>query len=135
MSMKTLNLCTAIFTSTLLISCSDNVSGSWEGACINDTAGGVTAPMQLMLNISGKKVNGALMLGGSELIGSGEITGHIHGKSITFQSPGDGTTFTQITWMGTISGNVIEGSYRVEPTTAASLIGITPQNGRFTVTK
>lgn len=57
--------------------------------------------MQLMLNISGKKVNGALMLGGSELIGSGEITGHIHGKSITFQSPGDGTTFTQITWMGT----------------------------------
>lgn len=133
--MKKLNLCAAILASRMRRSSSDNFSGVWEGACINDTAGGVTAPMKLMIKVTDNKVSGALLLSGDELVGSGEITGLVHGKSITFQSPGDNTSFTQITWMGTISGNVIEGTYRVEPTLAASSVGIPPQDGRFKVSK
>lgn len=133
--MKTLRIWAGILSTFILLSCSDNISGTWKGTCTNDTAGGITAPMNLMLNIHNNKVNGALMLSGKELVGSGQITGHLHGNSITFQSTGDNTTFTQITWMGTISGNVIEGTYRVEPTLAASSIGIPPQDGRFKVSK
>ena len=133
--MKALNICVGIFASTILLSCSDNISGTWEGACINDTAGDVTAPMNLQLSIRNNEVTGALMLRGNELVGSGEITGHLHGNSITFQSPGDNTTFTRIIWFGTISGNIIEGTYRVEPTFTASALGIPPQDGRFRVKK
>lgn len=119
----------------MLCSCSDNISGTWQGECVNITAGNITAPMKLMLNIRDNEVTGSLILGGGDLVGSGSIVGIINGDSITFQSEGDQTSFTHITWMGTISGNVIEGTYRVEPTIQAHLMGIPPQDGRFRVSK
>jgi len=109
----------------------NNISGVWEGSCTNLSAGGITAPIMLVLDTKAQKITGNLVIGGTELVGSGKITGQIIGNSITFQSPGDNIHFSQITWRGTASNNVIEGTYVVEPKN----IFIKPQHGLFRTSK
>lgn len=118
----------------LMCACSENVSGRWEGACRNDTFG-VEATLSLLLNESNGSIRGALTIGGDDLGGSGEISGVISGKNISFTSPGDGQMATHITWTGIIDGDTISGTYRVEPTALASSMDVPVQTGRFVVTK
>ena len=112
-------------------SLSNNISGVWEGSCTNLSAGGITAPIMLVLDTKAQKITGNLVIGGTELVGSGKINGQIIGNSITFQSPGDNIHFSQVTWRGTASNNVIEGTYVVEPKN----IFIKPQHGLFRTSK
>lgn len=115
--------------SALICACTEKASGRWEGACRNDTYG-VEAPLSLVLKESNGSIRGSLIIGGDELLGSGEISGVISGRDISFTSPGDGQMVTNISWIGTIEGNSISGTYRGEPTAYGSV-----QIGRFTVTK
>lgn len=118
----------------LICACSENVSGGWEGSCRNDTYGG-EGSLSLVLKESNGSIRGTLTIGGGELVGSGEIRGVISGRDISFTSPGDGQLTTNITWTGTIEGNSISGTYKVEPTAYGSANGISIQIGRFIVTK
>ena len=126
-------------TPALLCSCTDNacdnVSGTWNGVCINDTAGGVSAELTLAIKADNDSIIGTLIIKGQQLVGSGKLTGFVNNNVISFQSEGDGKMYNHITWMGTISDNTITGSYRVEPTAEAVLAGVPPQDGRFTVSK
>lgn len=119
----------------LLCSCSDNVSGTWKGRCINYTAGGISANMTLTFKENNGSVTGTLIIKGQQLVGSGKLTGFVDNNVITFQTEGDGQTFKYITWTGTISDDSISGTYRVEPTAQAVWAGIPPQDGCFTVYK
>lgn len=117
-----------------MCSCSEKVSGRWEGECHNDTFGG-QGSLSIILKESNGNIHGSLVIGGEELGGSGEISGVISGSNISFTSPGGSQEFSNIVWMGTIQGKSIIGTYRVEPTAYAASYGIPVQIGRFAVTK
>lgn len=109
-------------------------NGKWAGYCINETIG-VSSPMEIVINVINGQMDGVLILGGAELMGSGRIQGVVTNGSIAFTSPGCVPIFDCITWMGQISGNEIVGSYRVEPSAEACSQDIPLQVGRFTLTQ
>lgn len=109
-------------------------SGIWEGSCTNITAGNVTAPLKVFISVVGDRIEGSLIVGGSDLCGSGRITGLRTGDSLSFHSEGS-ENHKPIAWMGTVRGNVICGDYRVEPTSRGFAAGLVLQDGRFNLTK
>lgn len=113
----------------LLTACSDSADGVWLGECQNDTVGSKSG-MQMTIKQDGEKLQGILMLK-DELYGSGHLTGFVMGKDVTIRSEGDGQTFVNIIWSGRLKGDCIKGTYRVEPTPSAALLGRDVQTGTF----
>lgn len=109
-------------------------TGIWEGSCTNITMGNVTAPLKVLISVVGDKIEGSLMVGGSNLGGSGRIAGVRAGDSLSFHSEGC-ENYRPMVWMGTMRGNVISGEYRVEPTSRGFAAGCVLQDGRFKLTK
>ena len=56
-------------------------------------------------------------------------------KDFTIHSEGDGRTFVNIIWTGRIKGDIFAGTYRVEPTHSAALLGRGVQKGTFIMTR
>ena len=113
----------------MVVSCSDSADGVWLGECRNDTVG-TKSGMQMTIRQDGDKLQGILMLK-DELYGSGHLSGLVIGKDVTIRSEGDGQTFVNIIWSGRLKGDVIKGTYRVEPTPSAAMLGRSVQNGTF----
>ena len=118
----------------LLCSCGKKVEGRWTGVCHNSTYNS-TAPLTITFQQNGGQLKGMLMLGGEELGGSGPLTGCITGKDIVFTTEGDNATYDSINWQGSLDGNSISGTYRIEPTPGAAFIGFPVQQGTFSVSK
>lgn len=121
-------------TACVLVSCSDSVEGVWNGECRNETVGS-TSGLQMTLKQEDDKLQGVLMLQASDLYGSGRLEGFVFDSDVTIRSEGDGQTFVNITWSGRLKGDTIKGTYRVEPTPSAALLGRTVQKGTFTMTR
>ena len=116
----------------VLVSCSDNVEGVWQGECRNELVD-VTSGMKMTIKQEGEKGDklvGLLMLTG-DLYGSGKLTGYVNGKDVTIYSEGDTQTFVNIIWTGRIKGDTFSGTYRVEPTPSAAMLGRGVQKGTF----
>lgn len=113
----------------MLVSCSDTADGVWLGECKNDTVGS-TSGLQMTIKQDDDELDGILMLQ-DDLYGSGHLKGFVVGKDVTIRSEGDGQTFVNIVWSGRMKGDVIKGTYRVEPTPSAALLGRTVQKGTF----
>lgn len=78
----------------------------------------------------GNKLVGVVQLQ-DELYGSGHMLGYINGKDVMLRSEGDTQTFVNITWSGKMKDGVYKGTYRVEPTPSAALLGKQVQMGTF----
>ena len=113
----------------VLVSCSDSAEGIWMGECRNETIGS-TAGLQMTIKQDGDKLHGILILK-DDLHGSGNLNGFIFDKDVTIRSEGDGQTFVNITWSGRLKGDTMKGTYRVEPTPSAELLGRSIQTGTF----
>lgn len=113
----------------MLVSCSESVEGIWQGECRNDTVN-VKSGLQMTIKQDGDKLQGILMLQ-DNLYGSGRLTGYLLEKDVTICSEGDNQTFVNITWSGRVKGDTIKGTYRVEPTPNATLLGRGVQTGTF----
>ena len=116
----------------VLVSCSDQVEGVWQGECRNELVD-VTSGMKMTIKQEGEKGDklvGLLMLTG-DLYGSGKLTGYVNGKDVTIYSEGDTQTFVNIIWTGRIKGDTFSGTYRVEPTPSAAMLGRGVQKGTF----
>ena len=113
----------------VLVSCSDSAEGVWQGECRNELVD-VTSGMKMTIKQDGDKLQGILMLQG-DLFGSGKLTGYVNGKDVTIHSEGDTQTFVNIIWTGRMKGDTFSGTYRVEPTPSAALLGRGVQNGTF----
>lgn len=118
-----------VSTAGVLVSCSDTADGVWQGECKNDTVGS-TSGLQMTIKQTDDELKGVLMLQ-DDLYGSGHLNGFVVGKDVTIRSEGDGQTFVNIVWSGRMKGDVIKGTYRVEPTPSAALLGRTVQKGTF----
>lgn len=114
----------------LLSACSDSAEGVWVGECCNDTIGGSKSGIKMSMKQKGDKVEGVLVLQ-DDLYGSGHFVGYINGKDVTIRSEGDTQTFVNITWTGKMKDGVYKGTYRVEPTPSAALLGKQVQKGTF----
>lgn len=117
----------------VLVSCSDSAEGVWLGECRNDTVGSESG-MKMTIKQEGDKLTGILMLQ-DELYGSGRLTGYVNDNDITIHSEGDTQTFVNIIWSGCIKGDTFNGTYRVEPTPSAALLGRGVQKGTFVMTR
>jgi hypothetical protein len=113
----------------VLVSCSDSAEGVWQGECRNDTVQSKSG-MKMTIKQKGDKLEGILMLQ-DELYGSGKLTGYVNDEDVTIHTEGDGETFVNITWTGRIKGDTFSGTYRVEPTSSAALLGRGVQKGTF----
>ena len=113
----------------VLVSCSDSMEGVWQGECRNELVD-VTSGMKMTIKQDGDKLQGILMLQG-DLFGSGKLTGYVNGKDVTIHSEGDTQTFVNIIWTGRMKGDTFSGTYRVEPTPSAALLGRGVQKGTF----
>ena len=116
----------------VLVSCSDSAEGVWQGECRNEMVD-TTSGMKMTIKQEGEKGDklvGILMLTG-DLYGSGKLTGYVNGKDVTIHSDGDNQTFVNIIWTGRIKGDTFSGTYRVEPTSSAALLGRGVQKGTF----
>ena len=113
----------------VLVSCSDSAEGVWQGECRNELVN-VTSGMKMTIKQDGDKLQGILMLQG-DLFGSGKLTGYVNGKDVTIHSEGDTQTFVNIIWTGRMKGDTFSGTYRVEPTPSAALLGRGVQRGTF----
>lgn len=117
-----------------LVSCSESAEGIWKGECRNETIGS-SSGLQMTIKQDGDKLKGILVLEATDLYGSGVMEGFIMDKDVTLRSEGDGQTFVNITWVGRIKGDTIKGTYRVEPTPSAALLGRNVQKGTFIVNR
>ena len=124
--LKTMALCAA---GCVLVSCSDSAEGVWHGECVNESVG-TKSGMKVSMKQNGDKLEGILMLQ-DDLYGSGRLTGYVTGKDVTMHSEGNVQTFTGIVWSGKLKGDTIKGTYRVEPSPAAQLLGREVQKGSF----
>ena len=113
----------------VLVSCSDSAEGVWQGECRTELVD-VTSGMKMTIKQDGDKLQGILMLQG-DLFGSGKLTGYVNGKDVTIHSEGDTQTFVNIIWTGRMKGDTFSGTYRVEPTPSAALLGRGVQKGTF----
>ena len=113
----------------VLVSCSDSAEGVWQGECRNELVD-VTSGMKMTIKQDGDKLQGILMLQG-DLFGSGKLTGYVNGKDVTIHSEGDTQTFVNIILTGRMKGDTFSGTYRVEPTPSAALLGRGVQKGTF----
>lgn len=113
----------------VLVSCSESAEGVWQGECRNELVD-VTSGMKMTIKQDGDKLQGILMLQG-DLFGSGKLTGYVNGKDVTIHSEGDTQTFVNIIWTGRMKGDTFSGTYRVEPTPSAALLGRGVQKGTF----
>lgn len=113
----------------MLVSCSDSAEGVWVGKCLNNNVH-TESGLQMTIKQNGEKLEGILMLQ-DELYGSGRLTGYMTGSEVTICSEGDTQTFVNIVWSGRLKGNTIIGTYRVEPTPSAALLGREVQKGTF----
>ena len=116
----------------VLVSCSDSMEGVWQGECRNEMVD-TTSGMKMTIKQEGEKGDklvGILMLTG-DLYGSGKLTGYVNGKDVTIYSEGDTQTFVNIIWTGRVKGDTFSGTYRVEPTPSAALLGRGVQKGTF----
>lgn len=118
-----------VLAACVLVSCSDSAEGVWQGECRNDTVQSKSG-MKMTIKQKGDKLEGILMLQ-DELYGSGKLTGYVNDEDVTIHTEGDGETFVNITWTGRIKGDVYSGTYRVEPTSSAALLGRGVQKGTF----
>ena len=116
----------------VLVSCSDSMEGVWQGECRNEMVD-TTSGMKMTIKQEGEKGDklvGILMLTG-DLYGSGKLTGYVNGKDVTIHSEGDTQTFVNIIWTGRVKGDTFSGTYRVEPTPSAAMLGRGVQKGTF----
>jgi hypothetical protein len=116
----------------VLVSCSDSMEGVWQGECRNEMVD-TTSGMKMTIKQEGEngdKLVGILMLTG-DLYGSGKLTGYVNGKDVTIHSEGDTQTFVNIIWTGRVKGDTFSGTYRVEPTPSAAMLGRGVQKGTF----
>lgn len=118
----------------VLSSCSDSAEGVWLGECCNDTIGGSKSGLKMSIKQEGDKLEGILMLQ-DDLYGSGKLVGYVNGKDVTIRSEGDTQTFVNITWTGKMKDGEYKGTYRVEPTPSAALLGRDVQKGTFILHK
>lgn len=117
-----------------LSSCSDSAEGVWMGECCNDTIGGTKCGVKMSMKQDDDKLEGVLVLM-DDLYGSGHFIGYVNGKDVTIRSEGDTQTFVNITWTGKMKDGVYKGTYRVEPTPSAALLGKQVQRGTFIMHK
>lgn len=117
----------------VLVSCSDSAEGVWQGECKNETVQ-TKSGMMMSIKQDGDELKGILKLE-DDLYGSGLLTGYVNGKDFTIHSEGDGRTFVNIIWTGRIKGDIFAGTYRVEPTHSAALLGRGVQKGTFIMTR
>lgn len=133
--MKSLfNMMSVVALASLLPACSDSAEGVWQGECCNDTIGGSKSGIKMSMKQKEDKVEGVLVLQ-DELYGSGHFVGYVNGKDVTIRSEGDTQTFVNITWTGKMKDGVYKGTYRVEPTPSAALLGKQVQKGTFILHK
>ena len=118
----------------LLCSCDKKVEGKWTGVCHNSTYNS-TVPLTITFQQNEGQLKGMLMLGGEELVGSGPLIGCITGKDIVFTTPGDNVVYNGIHWQGSLDGNSISVTYRIEPTPEAAINGLPLQQGTFSISK
>ncbi len=118
----------------VLSSCSDSAEGVWLGECCNSTIGGTKSGLKMSIKQEGDKLEGILMLQ-DDLYGSGKLVGYVNGKDVTIRSEGDTQTFVNITWTGKMKDGEYKGTYRVEPTPSAALLGRDVQKGTFILHK
>lgn len=112
-----------------LSACSDPIEGVWQGECRNDTIASKSG-VRMSIKQEGDKLMGIVQLQ-DELYGSGHMLGYINGKDVMLRSEGDTQTFVNITWSGKMKDGVYKGTYRVEPTPSAALLGKQVQMGTF----
>lgn len=135
LTMKSLfNMMSVVALACLLPACSDSAEGVWQGECCNDTIGGSKSGIKMSMKQKEDKVEGVLVLQ-DELYGSGHFVGYVNGKDVTIRSEGDTQTFVNITWTGKMKDGVYKGTYRVEPTPSAALLGKQVQKGTFILHK
>ncbi len=135
LTMKSLfNMMSVVALASLLPACSDSAEGVWQGECCNDTIGGSKSGIKMSMKQKEDKVEGVLVLQ-DELYGSGHFVGYVNGKDVTIRSEGDTQTFVNITWTGKMKDGVYKGTYRVEPTPSAALLGKQVQKGTFILHK
>lgn len=128
------NMMSVVALASLLPACSDSAEGVWQGECCNDTIGGSKSGIKMSMKQKEDKVEGVLVLQ-DELYGSGHFVGYVNGKDVTIRSEGDTQTFVNITWTGKMKDGVYKGTYRVEPTPSAALLGKQVQKGTFILHK
>ena len=114
-----------------LVSCSDSADGIWVGKCLNSNVN-TESGLQMTIKQKGDKLEGVLILQ-DNLYGSGRLTGYVTDSEVTICSEGDTQTFVNIVWSGRIKGDTISGTYRVEPTPSAALLGREVQKGTFSM--
>ena len=96
----------------------------YAGTCTNQTYG-ITARMYLAIHEQDGTVSGNLDLF-DELGGGGPIIGSIEGDQVTFTINGE---FGEINWAGSIDGETIHGTYRVQAADGST------ENGIWSVSK
>jgi hypothetical protein len=85
------------------------LSGTWEGTWVNTTPTAAIGTFQLVWAQQGDNLFGALTVVGSNCLQSGNVTGEIVGKRLSFGAVEGDTT---IEYTGTIvDDDTIEGSY------------------------
>ena len=115
----------------VLSACSESAEGVWLGECRNDTINAKSG-VKMTIKQEGDKLQGVVMLQ-DDLYGSGHFIGYMNGKDVTIRSEGDTQTFVNITWSGKMKDGEYKGTYRVEPTPSATLLGKRIQMGSFTL--
>lgn len=115
----------------VLSACSESAEGVWLGECRNDTINAKSG-VKMTIKQEGDKLQGVVMLQ-DDLYGSGHFIGYMNGKDVTIRSEGDTQTFVNITWSGKMKDGEFKGTYRVEPTPSATLLGKRIQMGSFTL--
>lgn len=115
----------------VLSACSESAEGVWLGECRNDTINAKSG-VKMTIKQEGDKLQGVVMLQ-DDLYGSGHFIGYVNGKDVTIRSEGDTQTFVNITWSGKMKDGEFKGTYRVEPTPSATLLGKRIQMGSFTL--
>ena len=96
--------------------------------------GGTKCGVKMSMKQDDDKLEGVLVLM-DDLYGSGHFIGYVNGKDVTIRSEGDTQTFVNITWTGKMKDGVYKGTYRVEPTPSAALLGKQVQRGTFIMHK
>jgi hypothetical protein len=84
------------------------LSGAWKGTWTNETPTPAVGTFTLTWAQQGTLLVGAIGVTGSNCIAAGNVTGNVDGSKISFGAV-EGTKL--ITYVGTVSGNTMSGTY------------------------
>jgi hypothetical protein len=85
-----------------------SLTGAWKGTWINATPKTATGTFTLTWAQQGSLVVGAIGVSGSDCLSAGNVSGTVEGDKVSFGAVEGNTT---ITYVGTVSGTTMSGTY------------------------